>query len=222
MPTQQELIQSINQLQSRIQTIKEQIAETDQQIKNSSINNVDKIETELAELKNSYYEVQVQELLGEYDARKKREIEEKIAAAEKHLKTESGVLQNLLGIRHALERELKTSQSRVDQQQIALEKLEFENLKLDRQRLVEEIQQFSQQLVNLFNRVVGYNEASIQSATRILDREYQLKGYPNGLKGNGTDREQVRQLAQPLDLNVVKSVMAETLSEIASSRLAVR
>ena len=221
MPTQQELTQSISQLQSRIQRIKERIAETNQEIKNSSVNNVDRIEAELAEFKDRYYEVQAQELLGEYDAKKKREVEERITAAEKALKTESGVLQNLLGIRHALERELKTTQSLADQQQIALEKLEFENLKLDRQKLVEEIQNFSHQMMELFNRVARYNEASIQSATRILNREYQLKGFPNGLTGNGAGNEQVRQLAQPLDLNIVKSVLAETLSEIASSRLSV-
>ena len=156
MPTQQELTQSLNQLQSRIQRIKERIIETDQQIKNSSINNVDKIEAELAELKNLSYELQARELLGEYDPKRKREIEEKIAIAEKNLKTESGLLQNLLGIRHALERELKSTQAQEDQQQIALEKIEFENLKLDRQKLVEEIEYFCQQMIDLFKRIANY------------------------------------------------------------------
>ena len=219
MATQQELVQNINQVRSRIQKIKERITETDQQIKDSSVNNVDKIEAELAELRDAYYEIQARELIGEYDAKKKREVEERIVAAEKRLKAESGLLQNLLGIRHALEKELKSTQSLEDQHQIALEKFEFENLKLDRQRLAEEIQHFSEEIKDLFDRVASYNEASVQAASRLLDREYQLKGFPNGSKGNGSGMDRVYQLAQPLDLNLVKSIMAETLSEIASSHL---
>ena len=219
MQTHPELVQTINLVRSRAQKIRERVAELDQQIKNSSVNSVDKIEAELTELKNSYYEIQARELLGEYDAKQKREIEERIAASEKRLKAETGVLQNRVGIRQALEAELRSTQSQEEQFQVALEKLEFENLKLDRQKLVDEIHRFTGDMKELFGRVASYNEASVSAATKILNREYQLKGFPNGLKGGGGSQEAIFQLAQPFDLNLVKNALAETLSEIASSIL---
>jgi chromosome segregation ATPase len=219
MQTHHELVQTISHIRSRTQKIKERVAELDQQIKSSSVDNVDKIEAELAEFKNSYYEIQARELLGEYDAKQKREIEERILAAEKRLKTETGALQNLVGIRQALEAELKNTQSQEEQCQVALEKVEFEMLKSDRQKLVDEIHGFTEQMKELFQRVASYNEASVSSATKILNREYQLKGFPNGMKGDGSSQEAVYQLAQPFDLNLVKNALAETLSKIASSTL---
>ncbi len=219
MPTHQELVHALGQVCSRVQKIKERVAEIDQQIKNSSVNNVDKIEAELVELRNDYYEVQARELLGEYDSKEKREIEDKISAAEKRLKTEGGILHNLLGIRHALEAEFKNTQGLEEQYQAALEKLEFENIQADRQKLAEEINRFSVQMKDLFRRVADYNSATLSSASKLLNREYQLKGYPDGIKGNGAGQEQVLLLAQPLDLNLVKNTLAETLSEIASNQL---
>src|SRR5512143_59190 len=111
MPSQQELLQAVEQNSLRMKKIRERISEIDLQIKNTSVNHLERIESELAELKNDYYEIQARELIGEYDQKQKHEIEEKMQAAEKRLKTEGGVLQDLLGVRHALEAELKKTQS---------------------------------------------------------------------------------------------------------------
>ena len=219
IPTQQELTQSISEVRSRIERIRERISETDQQIKNSSVNNLDKMEAELAVLRNSYYEVQARELLGEYDVKRKREIEERVHAVERRLRTESGALQNFLGIRHALEAELKNTQRVEEEHQAALEKLKLEDLKQDRQKLAEEICSFSEQMKDLFNRVAVYNRSSVQSATTILNREYQIRGFPNAPKVEGLNQDPVRQLAHTLDFNLVKSTLAETLSEIVSDHL---
>jgi chromosome segregation ATPase len=219
MPTQQELIQTVHEVRSRIERIRERITETDQQIKNSSVNNLDKMEAELAELRNSYYEVQAQELLGEYDAKHKREIEEKVQGVEKRLRAESGALQNLLGIRHALEAELKNALLLEEEYRATLEKLEFEDLKLNRQKLVEDIHRFGEQMKDLFNRVAIYNRSSVQSAVRIMNREYQIRGFPNGPKGDDLGQDPVHLLAHPLDFNLVKSTLAETMSEIVSHHL---
>ena len=216
MPSQQELEQAIKALEKKIAKIKEKIADIDLEIKNTSVNNVERVETELAELKNCYYEIQARELLGDFDTKQKKEIEEKIQATEKKLKRDGDRLQNFIGIRQALESELKRNLSLVPQYQTALERSEFENLNQDREKLVEAIGLFFEQLEDLFVKVSDYNLHSVALATRILDRGYQLKGLPNVTKSDGARTEKVYQLAQPFDLNLIKNSLLETIAEIVS------
>jgi predicted nucleic acid-binding Zn-ribbon protein len=217
MPNQQEWEQAINDLEHKTTRIKEKIVGIDSEIKNSSTNSVEKLEAEIAELRNSYYEIQARELLGEFDAKQKREIQERIQSAERHLKADSDQLQNMVGIRQALETELKKTEELVPQYQATLDRFEFEQLKHDRDTLVQEVNGLLKQLEALFSKITHYNMHSVALATKILDREYQLKGYPNRSKSNGTDK--AHQLAQPFDLNQVKNSLAETISEIISRNL---
>ncbi len=219
MTTRQELERAFEEGCQRISKIKERISDLDEQIKNTSINHIEAMESELAELRNSYYEVQAGELIGDFDAKRKRDIEEKIQAGERKLKTDSDRLQNLVGIRHALEAGLKNSQALMPQYQAALERFEFEGLKQERRKLAEEISNYRKELEALFGKVTAYNLNSIELATRIISREYQLKGFSNGPNLHGNGKERVHQLAQPFDLNDIKSSLAETLSEIISKSL---
>lgn len=216
MHSQQELLQAIEQNGLRMKKIKERISESDLQIKNTSVNHLDRIESELAELKNEYYEIQARELIGEYDQKQKNEIEEKIQATEKRLKTEGGVLQDFLGIRHALEAELKKTQSLEVQYQASLERVEFENLQQGRLRLVEEIGQFQPLVESLFARLTNYNISAMSLATKILTREYQSKGFPDIVRPNGSSIDPVEQLAQPFDLAQIRNSLAESLVQVAS------
>jgi hypothetical protein len=219
MPSQQELLQAIEQNGLRIKKIRERISEIDIQIKSTSVNHLDRIETELAELKNDYYEVQARELIGEYDQKQKHEIEEKIQASEKRLKTEGGVLQDLLGVRHALEAELKKTQSLELQYQASLERVEFENLQQGRLQLVEEINQFQPLVESLFARLTDYNINAMSLATKILTREYQSKGFPDIVRPNGSAKDPVEQLAQPFDLDQIRNSLAKSLVHIASQSI---
>src|SRR5688572_4281341 len=101
MTTREELGRAVEELAQRISRIKEGIADVDGQIKNTSINHIETVESELAELKNAYYEVQARELLGDFDVKRKKDLEERIQGAERKLKNDSDRLQNLVGIRHA-------------------------------------------------------------------------------------------------------------------------
>lgn len=219
MSSQQELLDAIEHVGVRMGKIRDKVAEIDLQIKSTSINQVDRIEAELAELKNAYYEVQARELIGEYDLRQKQEIEDKIQDTEKQLKAEGGVLQDLLGVRHALEAELKKTQSLEVQYQASLERVEFENLQQERQRLGKEIDQFRLQVESLFDRLAGYNVNAISLATKILTREYQSKGYPDIVRPNGSTKDPVEHLAQPFDLVQVKNLMSEALAQFVSKSL---
>lgn len=219
MPSQQEFEQAIKTLEKKAAKIKERISDIDLEIKNTSVNNVERVETELAELKNCYYEIQARELLGEFDTKQKKELEERIQAAEKKLKTHRDRLQNSVGIRHALESELNKTQSLVPQYQSALERSEFENLKHEREKLVEEVGVFLKQLEQLFGKVTDYNLNSVALATRILDRENQFKDLPSGIRSKGGRTEKVYQLAQPFDLNHIKNSLAEAISAIVSKNL---
>ncbi|MCI0626335.1 MAG: hypothetical protein L0387_32605 [Acidobacteria bacterium] len=217
--TQLEIEQAMQGLEQKIGKIREKVTEIDDQIKNTSVNNVEKVETELEHLKNRYYEIQARELIGEFDDRQKREIEESIQAGERKLKADNDRLQNLVGIRHALELEFKKTQAAIEQHQSALERLEFENLKRDRQHIVEEINQFQKKLEDLFTRVSDYNLNSVGLVTRILNREYQLRGVPTGSKFNGDCSDRVQQLAEPFDMNRIKNSLAEAIAEVVCKNL---
>ncbi len=115
--TQQEIEQTIQTFQQKLGKIQEKVNEIDEQIKNTSVNSVDKIESELERLKNTYYEVLAKELLGEFDDKQKKEIEENIQAAERQFKAENDRLQNFVGIRHALEAESRKTRTSIEQHQ---------------------------------------------------------------------------------------------------------
>lgn len=217
--TQQEIEQKIQAFEQKLGKIQAKVNEIDEEIKNTSVNSVDKIESELERLKNSYYEVLARELLGEFDDKQKKEIEESIQVAERKLKGENDRLQNFVGIRQALESESRKTQASVEQHQSTLERLEFEGLKLERQKLVEEINSSRKQLEDLFDKVSTYNLKSVGIVKRILDREYKQRGLPQGPRLNGDNRERVNQLAEPFDINGVKNSFAETLSEIVCKSL---
>ena len=161
MPSRQEFEEVIKNLEQKTTRIKEKIVGIDSEIKDSSENNVEKLEAEIAELRNSYYEIQARELLGEFDAKQKREIEEKIQAAERRLKADSDRLQNLVGIRQALEAELKKTQESLPQCQAALDRFEFEQLRQDRETLTREVNDFLKQLEALFGKIGEYNTHSL-------------------------------------------------------------
>jgi hypothetical protein len=220
MSKQQEVVQATKDLELRIERIKERVTEIDAQIRNTSVNNVEKVEAELADLKNSYYEIQARELLGEFEAKQKKEIEEKMVLAEKRLRGDSDRLQNLVGVRHALGVELKKAEVLEAQYQAASERLEFENLKLERQDLVEEINTFLKQLGAIFGKLSEYNSNSVALASKILHREYQLKGFPAGINLNENGNNKIQQLAQPFDLDQIKNSLVEALAEIMSKSLA--
>jgi DNA repair exonuclease SbcCD ATPase subunit len=217
--TRQEIEQAMQDLEQKISKIREKVTEIDDQIKTTSVNSVEKVEGELEQLKNRYYEVQARELIGEFDDKLKREVEDNIQAAERKLKADNDRLQNLVGIRHALELEFKKTQAAIEQHQAAFERTEFENLKLDRQRIVEEINQFQKKLESLFARVSEYNLNSVGLVTRILNREYQVRGVATGSKLNGDSRERVQQLAEPFDLNHIKNSLAEAIAEVVVKHL---
>jgi chromosome segregation ATPase len=217
--TLQEIEQAIQAFEQKIGKIQEKVNEIDEQIKNTSVNSVDKIESELEQLKNAYYEVLARELLGEFDEKQKKEIEENIQAAERKLKGENDRLQNFVGIRHALESEFRKTQTQIEQHQSALERLEFEGLKQEKQNIIEEINSSRKHLEELFGKVSSYNLKSVGLVAQILDREYKQRGLPQGPRPNGDNREKVNQLAEPFDINGVKNSFAETLSEIVCKSL---
>jgi predicted nucleic acid-binding Zn-ribbon protein len=219
MPSRQEFEEVIKNLEQKTTRIKEKIVGIDSEIKGASTNNVEKVESEIAELRNSYYEIQARELLGEFDAKQKGEIEEKIQSAERRLKADSDRLQNMVGIRQALEAELKKTQESLPQYQATLDRFEFEQLKQDREMLAREVNDFLRQLEALLGKIEAYNTHSVTLAGKIVDREYQLKGYPNGSRSNGSGTDKVHQLAQPFDLNHVKNSLAEAISEFISRNL---
>jgi chromosome segregation ATPase len=217
--TRQEIEQAMQGLEQKIEKIREKVTEIDDQIKTTSVNNVERVEGELEQLRNRYYEIQARELIGEFDDKQKREVEDNIQAAERKLKADNDRLQNLVGIRHALELEFKKTQAAIEQHQAAFERLEFENLKLDRQRIAEEIDQFQKKLESLFARVSEYNLNSVGLVTRILNREYQTRGVSTNSKINGDSNERVQKLAEPFDLNRIKNALAEAIAEVASKSL---
>lgn len=217
--TRQEIEQAMQGLEQKISKIREKVTEIDDQIKTTSVNSVEKVEGELEQLKNRYYEIQARELIGDFDGKLKREVEETIQAAERQLKTDNDRLQNLVGIRHALELEFKKTQAAIEQHQAAFERLEFENLKVERQRIVEDINQFQKNLESLFARVSEYNSNSVGLVTRILNREYQARGVAIGSKFNGDSSERVEQLAEPFDLNQIKNSLAEAIAEVVVKSL---
>ena len=217
--TRDEIEKIMQSLEQKIEKIREKVNEVDDQIKTTSVNSVEKAESELEQLKNRYYEIQARELIGDFDDNRKREIEDCIQAAEKRRRADNDRLLNLVGIRHALEAEFKKTQAAIEQHQAAFERLEFENLKADRRRIVEEINEFHKKLEGLFARVSEYNLGSVSLVTRILNREHQLRGLPTGSKTNGDSRERVQQLAEPFDLNHIKSSLAEVIAEVLSKNL---
>jgi DNA repair exonuclease SbcCD ATPase subunit len=217
--TQREVEQAMQSLEEKIGRIRAKVGEIDDQIKNTSVNNVEKVEAELAQLRNRYYEIQARELIGDYDGKQKKEVEDGIQAAERRLKADHDQLQNLVGIRHALESEFKKTQAAIEQHQAVLERLEFENLKRDRLSIVEEINQYQKKLEELFNRVSEYNLNSVGLVTRILNRENHMRGLPSGSKLNGDSKEKIQQLAEPFDINRIKNSFAETISEIVCKTL---
>jgi len=217
--TREEIEQAMQGLEQKISKIREKVTEIDDQIKTTSVNSVEKVEGELEHLKNRYYEIQARELIGEFDDKLRREVEDNIQAAERKLKADNDRLQNLVGIRHALELEFKKTQAAIEQHQAAFERIEFENLKLDRQRILEEINQFQKKLESLFTRVSEYNSNSVGLVTRILNREYQVRGVATGSRLNGDSRERVQQLAEPFDLNLIKNSLAEAIAEVGSKKL---
>ncbi len=174
--TRQEIEQAIQGFEQKIGKIREKVTEIDDQIKTTSVNSVEKVEGELEQLKNRYYEIQARELIGEFDDKLKREVEDNIQAAERKRKADNDRLQNLVGIRHALELEFKKTQAAIEQHQAAFERLEFENLKLDRQRIMEEINQFQRKLESSICPCFGIQLDFVGLVTRILNREYQIRG----------------------------------------------
>jgi hypothetical protein len=70
-------------LEQKISKIREKVTEIDDQIKTTSVNSVEKVEGELEQLKNRYYEVQARELIGEFDDKLKREVEDNIQGCRK-------------------------------------------------------------------------------------------------------------------------------------------
>jgi DNA repair exonuclease SbcCD ATPase subunit len=217
--TREEIEQVMQSLEQKIEKIRGKVTEVDDQIKTTSVNSVEKAESELEQLKNRYYEIQARELIGEFDDNRKREIEDCIQAAERKRRADNDRLLNLVGIRHALELEFKKTQAAIEQHQAAFERLEFENLKADRRRIAEEINEFHKRLEGLFARVSEYNLGSVNLVTRILNREYQLRGLPTGSKISGDSRERVQQLAEPFDLNHIKSSLADVIAEVVSKNL---
>src|SRR5215471_2066454 len=145
MPSQRELEQAIQDLENKADRIKEKIVGLGAEIRDFSAEGVEKAETEIAELKNVYYETQARELLGDFDPKEKKAIEEKIQLAERRLKADTDQLQNLVGIRQALDTELKRNQALVPQYQAALDRVEFEQLILDRAKLSNDINDFVHQ-----------------------------------------------------------------------------
>ena len=219
MPSQRELEQAIQDLENKADRIKEKIVGLDAEIRDFSAEGVEKAETEIAELKNVYYETQARELLGDFDPKEKKAIEEKIQLAERRLKADTDQLQNLVGIRQALDTELKRNQALVPQYQAALDRVEFEQLILDRAKLSNDINDFVHQLTDLFSRITHYNVHSVALANKILDREFRLKGYPNGNRAAGKGMDKAYQLAEPFDLNQIKNSFAESLSELIAQNL---
>jgi chromosome segregation ATPase len=216
----QEVEQAIQDLEQKIGKIRDKVAEIDDQIKNTSVKEVERIEAELEQLKNRYYEIQARELIGEFDGKQKKEIQESISGAERKLKADNDLLQNLVGIRQALELEFKKTQATIEQHQSALERLEFENLKLNRQEIVDEMDRFQKELEELFNRVSEYNVNSVALVTRIVTREHELRGLPIGSRLKGGTQEKIQRLADPFDLNHLKNALAETISRIVGRTLA--
>jgi predicted nucleic acid-binding Zn-ribbon protein len=214
--TRQEIEAAMQALEQKMGKIREKMSEIDDQIKTTSVNSVEKVEVELEQLKHRYYEIQARELIGEFDDKLRREIEEGIQTAERRLKADHDRLQNLVGIRHALELEFKKTQAAIEQHQAAFERLEFENLKLDRQRIAEEIHQFRKKLENLFARISEYNLNSVGLVTRILNRELQLRGGATGSRFNGDPKERVQQLAEPFDLNRIKNSLADVIADVVA------
>ncbi|MEW5979832.1 MAG: hypothetical protein AB1898_28895 [Acidobacteriota bacterium] len=219
METRHEVEQALKDLDGKISRIKDKIVDLDAQIKRTSLDDVERIDAELVTLKNQYYELQARELLGEFDAKQKKELEDKIQTAERQLKTEGGRLQNLLGIRHALEAELKKSQALLPQYQANLERFEFESLRQERQNLVRSIHEATRNLETLFDRITEYNLSSMALASRLLERDYEARGFAASSPVNGNLKDKAHQLAQPFDLNQIKNALAQTLSEIISKNL---
>ncbi len=206
-------------LEAKIGKIRENVADIDQQIKSTSVDNVEKIESELEELRNRYYEIRAKELIGEFDERQRKEVEESIQKSEKRLKADNDQLKNLVGIRHALEAEFKRIQASIEQHQSVLERLEFEDLKADRHKIAEEINDFERRLDELFVRVSSYNARSTSLVTAILTREYRLRGISSGSKFNGDLHEKVSQLAEPFDLNCITNSLVQRISELLKDKL---
>jgi predicted nuclease with TOPRIM domain len=215
----QEVEQAIQGLEQKIGKIRDRVTEIDDQIKNTSVNNVEKVESELEQLKNRYYEIRARELIGEFDGKHKKEIEEDILGAERKLKADNDRLQNLVGIRQALEVEFRKTQAAIEQHQSALERLEFENLKLSRQEIVDEVNRYQKELEELFSRVFQYNLNSVSLVTQIVTREYELRGLPVGSRLKGEAQEKIQRLADPFDVNHIKSSLAETISQIVCRTL---
>ncbi|MFN8008676.1 MAG: hypothetical protein U0V70_16960 [Terriglobia bacterium] len=217
--TQKEIEQAIQALEQKLGKIQEKVNEIDEQIKNTSLNSVDKIESELERLKNSLYEILARELLGEFDEKEKKGIEENIQTAEKKLKSENDRLQSFVGIRQALETEYRKTQVSIEQHQSNLERLEFEGLKQERQRIVDEINTSRKELEELFGKVSSYNVKSVGLVARILDREYKQRGITQAPRANGDKLDRVNQIAEPFDINGVKNSFAEALAEIVCKSL---
>jgi hypothetical protein len=116
-------------------------------------------------------------------------------------------------------KELKKTQESLPQCQAALDRFEFEQLRQDRETLTREVNDFLKQLEALFGKIGEYNTHSLTLAGKIVDREYQLKGYPNGSRSNGNGTNKVHQLAQPFDLNHVRNSLTEVISELISRNL---
>ena len=87
--TRQEIEQAMQGLEQKIGKIREKVTEVDDQIKTTSVDSVEKVEGELEQLRNRYYEIQARELIGEFDDKQKREVEDNIQAAERKLKAET-------------------------------------------------------------------------------------------------------------------------------------
>src|SRR4026209_1786787 len=113
--TRQEVQTVITDLEQKNAKIREKMTELDDQIRSTSINSVEKLEGELDQLKNRYYEILARELIGEFDAKLKKDVEEGMQLVEKRLKLDSDRLQNLVGIRHALEGEFKKTLASMEQ-----------------------------------------------------------------------------------------------------------
>jgi hypothetical protein len=217
--TRQEVQTVITDLEQKNAKIREKMTELDDQIRSTSINSVEKLEGELDQLKNRYYEILARELIGEFDAKLKKDVEEGIQLVEKRLKLDSDRLQNLVGIRHALEGEFKKTLASMEQYHSVLERLEFEDLKLERQRIAEELSEHRQRIEEMFQRVSDYNLNSVAMVMRILNRERQQRGISSPVEHVAQYQDKVHQLAEPFDIDHIKSSMTAAISAISKPSL---
>ena len=107
----------------------------------------------------------------------------------------------------------------MEQYHSVLERLEFEDLKLERQRIAEELSEHRQRIEEMFQRVSDYNLNSVAMVMRILNRERQQRGISSPVEHVAQYQDKVHQLAEPFDIDHIKSSMTAAISAISKPSL---